>query len=743
MSGPNMPTGIIDIQDALKTRAEATKALCEDTATDTNANGCKYWNPEIEHYYGVWLNEFSYLPAARPDLITAVEIQGILDWFLSYSLTSPQNYTGPYSSASLTAPVGTLPFYITKTGLTSFIMNYINSGVGDRPLYYPLFIINELAWQFGRATDWSGAYFTWFAANKDKLQAAYDSAQFDGTTGLVKQDDTYPGCQGTVTDNWCLTGGLIESSIQAYQAAVSMTDILTRGGYTSEIANWQAKIDSLQAGIQGAFYTEQSGVTLLYEYYHETFHSYPYATNSAVLEGWSVAKTETSPFSIVVDPTDSSKKCLKISCASGNYANIYKRWASGTTLLAREQYLVQYDCLRVKAMVAQTNVGCSIIIPSNDSEAAFFYIVFGNDGHFKYWNGSALVNFSTDITYSVNAWYWVETRINYTSNTYSVYIGTSLSSLTTAQTGITPLTTFVGKAMGRMPNGGVNFTGSEAYAATMYLGEIIGGCVPASPITGDKGWLPYSTGNITLSGPSGYGTGGRKPNPFATAYAVWCGVLTSAQNTAASKWLNHMFVTPKKTSQGADPLFCFTSGYGVYCRNNPWAYDDRHGMRTFGFGFNSGEGITYGYFENGGYFMFWPQHMVYALNLTDPTAAAKFMTYITSGLLNTNAPYEDIAYILASKTMTSSGSNYLSSTFGIAACALIVTPDYPAVGDVRDGIPFNNANEYGTLELPAEADVKNGVHYGAVGTEFTGSYSISGSGGGRSQIGGKSEVFGG
>ncbi len=51
--------------------------------------------------------------------------------------------------------------------------------------------------------------------------------------------------------------------------------------------------------------------------------------------------------------------------------------------------------------------------------------------------------------------------------------------------------------------------------------------------------------------------------------------------------------------------------------------------------------------------------------------------------------------------------------------------DYPAVGDVRDGVTFDTGGQTGTLELPAEATVQSGVQYGEDGTEFTGTYSPS------------------
>lgn len=54
--------------------------------------------------------------------------------------------------------------------------------------------------------------------------------------------------------------------------------------------------------------------------------------------------------------------------------------------------------------------------------------------------------------------------------------------------------------------------------------------------------------------------------------------------------------------------------------------------------------------------------------------------------------------------------------------------DYPAAGDVRDGVSFDSGGSTGTLELPAEATVQAGVQYGEDGTEFTGSYSPAPSG---------------
>lgn len=57
---------------------------------------------------------------------------------------------------------------------------------------------------------------------------------------------------------------------------------------------------------------------------------------------------------------------------------------------------------------------------------------------------------------------------------------------------------------------------------------------------------------------------------------------------------------------------------------------------------------------------------------------------------------------------------------------------YPIEDDVRDGVDYGPSSEYdGDLVLPAEADVKAGVKYGADGTEYTGTYSGGGGGGKR------------
>ena len=63
---------------------------------------------------------------------------------------------------------------------------------------------------------------------------------------------------------------------------------------------------------------------------------------------------------------------------------------------------------------------------------------------------------------------------------------------------------------------------------------------------------------------------------------------------------------------------------------------------------------------------------------------------------------------------------------GAVQYAAGAAPDYPSEDDVRDGVAFGEAAE-GNLALPAVADVKEGVQYGANGTEFEGT--LSGGGG--------------
>lgn len=54
---------------------------------------------------------------------------------------------------------------------------------------------------------------------------------------------------------------------------------------------------------------------------------------------------------------------------------------------------------------------------------------------------------------------------------------------------------------------------------------------------------------------------------------------------------------------------------------------------------------------------------------------------------------------------------------------------YPSVNDVENGVVFGGGT--GTLVVPAEADVKQGVDYGANGTEFEGEFAGGGGSGGR------------
>jgi hypothetical protein len=78
-----------------------------------------------------------------------------------------------------------------------------------------------------------------------------------------------------------------------------------------------------------------------------------------------------------------------------------------------------------------------------------------------------------------------------------------------------------------------------------------------------------------------------------------------------------------------------------------------------------------------------------------------------------------ITYLDIRLTFNSSGSaqaivNLRSRVFGA------VVDDYPAVGNVRDGIDYFNGALTGVLELPEEDEVLTGVGYGANGSEFLG-----------------------
>src|SRR5687768_852739 len=56
--------------------------------------------------------------------------------------------------------------------------------------------------------------------------------------------------------------------------------------------------------------------------------------------------------------------------------------------------------------------------------------------------------------------------------------------------------------------------------------------------------------------------------------------------------------------------------------------------------------------------------------------------------------------------------------------------DYPAVGDVQEGVTFGSGSFTGILDVPAAGDVRLGVGYGAGGTEFTGTLAVPSNSGG-------------
>lgn len=67
-----------------------------------------------------------------------------------------------------------------------------------------------------------------------------------------------------------------------------------------------------------------------------------------------------------------------------------------------------------------------------------------------------------------------------------------------------------------------------------------------------------------------------------------------------------------------------------------------------------------------------------------------------------------------------SGVGYGANGTELTGTLEIPVVDYPAVGDVRDGVDYDTGTLTGTLALPVAADVKIGVGYGAGGTELTG-----------------------
>lgn len=57
--------------------------------------------------------------------------------------------------------------------------------------------------------------------------------------------------------------------------------------------------------------------------------------------------------------------------------------------------------------------------------------------------------------------------------------------------------------------------------------------------------------------------------------------------------------------------------------------------------------------------------------------------------------------------------------------------DYPAVGDVQEGVTYGSGAYTGTFAWPAVGNVRLGIGYGAGGTEFTGTLAVPVSGAGQ------------
>ncbi len=106
-----------------------------------------------------------------------------------------------------------------------------------------------------------------------------------------------------------------------------------------------------------------------------------------------------------------------------------------------------------------------------------------------------------------------------------------------------------------------------------------------------------------------------------------------------------------------------------------------------------------------------PLYNISVLNIT---------TVLSTNFLSTD--YLDADFFVL--TNTSSARGY-SGNPNMDAGAFQAAPLYllPAVGDVQEGVVFGNGasgDRIGTLELPAEDDVLDGIGYGADGTEFEG-----------------------
>lgn len=159
------------------------------------------------------------------------------------------------------------------------------------------------------------------------------------------------------------------------------------------------------------------------------------------------------------------------------------------------------------------------------------------------------------------------------------------------------------------------------------------------------------------------------------------------------------------------------SSPGIVTMVNNLVYDCATGIQT-GESDHEGRKINLGNLLNGNTV----DYVSWSASLNEQTGAPLFINEGTDWGLLSGSPAIGNGVSAGFFGWTTNAAGNI--TIGAMSGPPVSGADWPAAGDVQNGVTFDNGARTGTFTEPGVGNVETGVQYGAAGTEFTGTFDV-------------------
>lgn len=254
------------LYNSMKNRAASIFAGSKTQVTDPSMPSGTYIYTPGPFYAsaGLFARDFLYqIEGGGRDLVTASEIRGAVDYLASKQLTA-NRVVGGY-----TYPKGAIPDHVYPDGRYAWgpgLYYGDTPGHFNRPSMDEAMCFVSLAAQYGEKANWDASWQTWFAANAQKFENAWNSVPMNPKTGLVTQwnttshvgangitEKTGPSVMWGFHDSYGFAGDDVGVSVLACNAARALSDMYGHVSNTASANAWNAKASAMQSSIQSQF----------------------------------------------------------------------------------------------------------------------------------------------------------------------------------------------------------------------------------------------------------------------------------------------------------------------------------------------------------------------------------------------------------------------------------------------------------------------------------------------------------